>query len=143
VGKHELGFARIERDFYPTPSWVVEALAEHVDLAGMSIWECACGDGRMAEALKAVGASVYASDVETRGYKLDAALDFVAGQTPKTERFGGIVTNPPFGSRGKLAEQFIRVGLQLITFCPFMALFQRKRECRSSPAVRISPAKSS
>jgi hypothetical protein len=46
VGKHEIGFARIERDFYPTPSWVVEALAEHVDLAGMRVWECADDDGR-------------------------------------------------------------------------------------------------
>jgi hypothetical protein len=56
VGKHETGFARIERDFYPTPSWVVEALVEHIDLAGLRIWECAAGDGRMAEALKAAGA---------------------------------------------------------------------------------------
>jgi hypothetical protein len=123
LGKHEIGFARIERDHYPTPPWVVEALAAHVDLAGMHIWECACGDGRMVEALRAIGAIVYASDVEDYGYDgFDAALDFVAGQIPKTERFGGIVTNPPFGSRGKLAEQFIKSGLQQIAACPFLAL---------------------
>ena len=123
MGKHEVGFARVERDFYPTPSWVIEALAEHVDLAGMHIWECACGAGRMAEALKAAGASVYASDVEDRSYVgIDAVLDFVAGQIPKAEHFDAIITNPPFGNRGKLAEQFIRTGLQLITACPFMAL---------------------
>jgi hypothetical protein len=123
VGKHETGFARIERDHYPTPSWVVEALAAHVDLAGLRIWECACGDGRMAEALKAAGASVYASDVADYGYGgFDAALDFVAGQTPKVEHFDAIITNPPFGKRGKLAEQFIRTGLQQIAVCPFMVL---------------------
>jgi hypothetical protein len=122
VGKHETGFARIERDHYPTPSWVVEALAAHVDLAGLRIWECACGDGRMAEALKAAGASVYASDVETRDYRLDAVLDFLAGQIPEGERFDGIITNPPFGKRGKLAEQFIKRGLKQIADCPFMAL---------------------
>ena len=27
MGKHENGFARSERDFYPTPTWVTEALA--------------------------------------------------------------------------------------------------------------------
>jgi hypothetical protein len=123
VGKHETGFARIERDFYPTPSWVVEALAEHVDLAGMHVWECACGDGRMAEALKAAGASVYATDIEDRGYAgIDAVLDFVAEQFSKAGHVDAAITNPPFGPRGKLAEQFIRTGLQRIADCPFMAL---------------------
>jgi hypothetical protein len=124
MGKHETGYARVERDHYPTPSWVVtEALAEHVDLAGMRVWECACGDGRMAEALKAAGASVNASDIENRGYiGSDALLDFVAGQHPSTARFSAIVTNPPFGPRGKLAEQFIAVGLQQLTDFGFMAL---------------------
>jgi hypothetical protein len=122
VGKHETGFARIERDFYPTPAWVIEALAEHVDLAGMRVWECACGDGRMAEALKAAGASVFASDIEPRGGSIDAVINFVAGQIPQAEHFDGVITNPPFGNRGKLAEQFIRTGLQLMLLCPFMAL---------------------
>ena len=119
VGKHETGFARIERDFYPTPAWVIEALAEHVDLAGMRIWECACGDRRMAEALKAAGTLIYASDIEDRGYAgIDAVLDFVAAQIPK-KRCDAIITNPPFGPRGKLAERFIRTGLAA---CPLMAL---------------------
>jgi hypothetical protein len=124
VGKHETSFTRVERDFYPTPSWVVtEALAEHIDLAGMRVWECACGNGQMSEALKAAGASVYSSDVEDYGYVgLDAVLDFVAGQHPNTTRFSAIVTNPPFGNRGKLAEQFIKVGLQQLTDYGFMAL---------------------
>jgi 2-polyprenyl-3-methyl-5-hydroxy-6-metoxy-1,4-benzoquinol methylase len=83
VGKHEVGFARVEKDYYPTPSWVIEALAEHVELAGLRIWECACGDGRMAEALKKAGASsVYASDVEDRDYGLDAVIDFVVVKIP-------------------------------------------------------------
>jgi hypothetical protein len=123
VGKQEVGFARVEKDYYPTPSWVIEALAEHVELAGLRIWECACGDGRMAEALKKAGASsVYASDVEDRDYGLDAVIDFVVVKIPENEHFDAIITNPPFGNRGKLAEQFIRTGLQLITACPFMAL---------------------
>jgi hypothetical protein len=124
VGKHETGFARVERDHYPTPGWVVtEALAAHVDLADMRIWECACGNGQMAEALKAAGTSVYASDIENRGYVgLDAVLDFVAGQHPSTARFSAIVTNPPFGPRGKLAEQFIETGLRQLADFGFMAL---------------------
>jgi hypothetical protein len=52
MGKRETGYARVERDLYPTPHWVVSALAEHVDLRGLTVWEPACGDGRMAEASK-------------------------------------------------------------------------------------------
>ena len=96
LGKHETGFARVERDHYPSPSWVVEALAEHVDLAGLQIWEPATGSGGMAEALKAAGASVYSSDIHRYGYKLDEVLDFTTGKHPR-RRFDGLITNPPFG----------------------------------------------
>jgi hypothetical protein len=113
VGKHEIGFARVERDLYPTPRWCIEeALAEHIDLAGLSIWEPACGDGGMVEALKAAGASVYATDIHDYGYALDE-LDFSTGKRPK-RRFDGIITNPPYGDRAKLAERFVEVGLQHI-----------------------------
>ena len=37
---------------YPTPAWVIAALAEHIDFRNLTVWEPACGDGRMAEALK-------------------------------------------------------------------------------------------
>src|SRR2546430_1643295 len=60
MGKHERGYARVDKDLYPTPSWVVDALAEHIDLIDRVVWECATGAGQMAEALKAVGATVYA-----------------------------------------------------------------------------------
>ena len=106
MSKHESGYSRVERDFYPTPSWVIDALTEHANLAGRCVWECACGDGRMAQALKAAGASVYSSDVVDRGY-CDELLDFTSEQQPKTN----FVTNPPFGSRGKLAEIIHRLRL--------------------------------
>jgi hypothetical protein len=41
MGKHG-SMPRMPRDFYPTPSWVTEVLAEHVELAGKRIWEPAC-----------------------------------------------------------------------------------------------------
>ena len=117
MSKHESGYSRVERDFYPTPSWVIDALTEHANLAGRCVWECACGDGRMAQALKAAGASVYLSDVVDRGY-CDELLDFTSEQQPKTN----FVTNPPFGSRGKLAELFIASGLRRIPNHGLLAL---------------------
>jgi hypothetical protein len=114
MGKHETGYARVERDFYPTPAWVIEALAEHVELAGMRIWEPACGDGRMSEALKAAGASVYSTDIEDRGYAgLDAVFDFLVAR-PAPALFKKIVTNPPYGEDNKTAVKFVERGLQHI-----------------------------
>jgi predicted RNA methylase len=117
MGKHDSGYARVERDYYPTPGWVVEALAEYVDLEGRDVWECACGDGRMAEALKRLGARVYATDIEDRGYAgLSALRDFIA-VPEKYPRDPRIITNPPLGDRhakAKLGLAFIDAGLHYV-----------------------------
>jgi hypothetical protein len=113
MGKHEKGYARVERDLYPTPRWVIEALAEHVDLTGRVIWEFAAGKGQMAEALKAVGAArVYCTDITDYGYPLDEIFDFTSTQEPKLGGDHDLITNSPFGPRGKLAEAFIEAGLR-------------------------------
>jgi hypothetical protein len=113
MGKHETGFARVERDYYPTPTWVLDALAEHVGIAGSTVWECAAGTGEMVEALKAAGAQVWASDVVDRGYPLDAVLDFVSGPAPDI-RVDLIVTNPAWGTQGRIAVKFIEAGIRHI-----------------------------
>ena len=99
MGKHETGYARVERDLYPTPHWVVsDALAKHVDLRGLTVWEPACGDGRMAAALRLQGCGrVYTSDIVDRDTGQDEVLDFLSAQTPELARFDMSVTNPPFG----------------------------------------------
>jgi hypothetical protein len=75
MGKHETTYERAARDHYPTPAWVIGALAEHVDLTDRIVWECAAGNGQMVEALKAAGAAkVYATDVASYGYPLDESI---------------------------------------------------------------------
>jgi hypothetical protein len=124
MGKHETGYARVDKDFYPTPSWVIDALAEHVTLKGKGIWEPACGDGRMSLAIKAAGAAyVYSTDIVNRSFsEFEGELDFLSEQAPKLIHYDGIITNPPFGSRGKLAEAFIRAGLRRTADYGFLAL---------------------
>jgi hypothetical protein len=122
MGKHETGYARVERDLYPTPAWVIAALAEHVELRGTTVWECACGDGRMVAALRAAGcARVYASDIAERGGQ-DEALDFLSAQIPKVSDFNLIATNPPFGQGGRLAVAFIAAGLRRLPVGAMLAL---------------------
>lgn len=117
LGKHESGYVRVEKDFYPTPPFVVEALTEHMPVTGLNVWEPACGDGRMSEALYTAGArEVWSTDIVDRGYeRFNGSFDFTASNpTPSNISVDVIVTNPPFGPRGLLAEQFIERGLNRI-----------------------------
>jgi len=121
LGKHERGYQRVARDLYPTPSWCIDALAAHVDLNGAHVWECAAGRGHMVKALRAHGATVFASDV-VRRHGLDQRLDFVSAETVCPARFDLIVTNPPFGSGGRLALAFIEHGLDYLDARSMLAL---------------------
>jgi hypothetical protein len=110
MGKHG-SYPRVHRDFYPTPARVVQALAETIDLVGRRTWEPAAGTGQLATALRLHGAKVYATDIQQRGFPLAQVMDFVTAPTPAEFDFDSIITNPPFGKRGQLAEKFIEVGL--------------------------------
>jgi len=117
MGKHGTEYARVERDLYPTPDWVIgAALAEHLDLAGLTVWEPACGKGGMAEALRRTGAArVYTSDIVDYGNGQDEVLDFLSAQNPKLERPPDLTcTNPAYGQGGKLATAFVVAGLSRI-----------------------------
>jgi len=89
-------------DFYPTPRWATFALIDNEPFQG-AIWECACGDGAMAEVLKETGNPVESSDLFDRGYG-EIGHDFL--NTRRTYR--NIITNPPFHS----AEGFVANALQ-------------------------------
>ena len=99
---------------------MTETLADYVELKGRRVWEPACGDGRMAEALKRAGAQVYASDIEDCGYAgLNERLDFTSLQRPKIALLEPrIITNPPYAYPGershRLATGFIAAGLHHI-----------------------------
>jgi 23S rRNA G2445 N2-methylase RlmL len=122
MGKHETGYERVDKDQYPTPAWVTEALVEHVEVAGKKIWEPAAGHGDMVEALRAARAKVFASDVADYGYpRQQRVFDFTA-QMPDWPRPDAIVSNPPYGERHALAVQFIELGLERIGNGGFVAM---------------------
>jgi hypothetical protein len=90
-------------DFFPTPAWATRALIENEPFDG-EIWECACGDGSMAQVLEQAGHNVFASDLYPRGYG-EPGVDFLAS----ARATDNIVTNPPFNC----AEGFVAQGLKL------------------------------
>ena len=86
---------RSDRDFYSTPWDVTQALVDFLDLQKTAyIWECACGNGAMANVFRSNGYHVYETDIAL-------GTDFL--QT--TSCFcDWIITNPPF----YIADKFIR-----------------------------------
>lgn len=54
-------------DFFPTPAWATHALIDNEAFHG-DIWECACGNGSMAEVLETTGSRVISTDLIHRGY---------------------------------------------------------------------------
>lgn len=105
------GYERKAFNVYPTPSWVTEAVCAHLP-SGLYIWEPACGDGDMVEALRPHAAYVYGSDLR---WGIDFLLQERQPVLPRgyeSVRLNAIITNPPFGA--KLGPQFVVQALALM-----------------------------
>lgn len=86
---------RREKDFYPTPPEVTEALLRFLELPKeFTIWEPACGHGDMIKVMEDHGYKVFGTDIMY-------GFDFISCDPVKCDF---IITNPPFS----LAEEFIR-----------------------------------
>ena len=101
-------------DFFPTPPWATRALIERVlpvlgvrpaDLARLTVWEPACGEGHMAEALAEYFGTVIATDIHDYRYG-EAPVDFLDEATKRDADW--IITNSPF------EEKFLRFALRML-----------------------------
>lgn len=118
------GFDKIPHDLFQTPPWVIDALAEHVNLNGLNVWEPACGEGQMVRALESCGASVTATDITDHGFKDMAGVhDFTDMRPPvRLFHFDSIISNPPYGVQGRTGEAFIDHGLDWLSPGGLLAL---------------------
>jgi len=92
--------------FYVDPKWCSEQLFEVEQFAG-GVWDPCCGLGRIPDAAKHAGYTIYATDIVDRGYRQSlGCVDFLrCGRALATN----IVCNPPFG----LCDRFVRHALRL------------------------------
>jgi hypothetical protein len=98
-------------DFYPTPPAATQALIDFLTLPKeLTIWEPACGDGRMVDVLQGNGYTVRGTDIQGGANFLETK------ECP--ESF--IITNPPFC----VAEEFIRHANKLKPKCGFAFLLK-------------------
>jgi hypothetical protein len=107
---------REENDYYATDPKAIDYLLRY-EVFDKNIWECACGEGNLSEALKEYGYNVFSTDLIDRGYP-DDIIDFL-----KTDiKFSGdIITNPPF----KHATEFINKALEVIPYGNKVAMFMK------------------
>lgn len=94
-------------DYYPTPTEVTHALMQflHNEFpfyfnGDLSIWEPACGEGKMSEVIKSYGHKVFSTDINHTGYGM-GDIDYL---NHNDNTHDAIITNPPFCH----SEQFIQ-----------------------------------
>ena len=120
TGKRADGKPRQENDYYATHPQAVRDFLDALSRDGVTlksnIWECACGEGHMADVFADYGYGVYASDLIDRGYGI-SDVDFLKEKScPESY---DIFTNPPF----KLAEEFAYKGNEIIKSGSKLGLF--------------------
>ena len=99
---------REEYDFYATDPSAIDDLLKY-ETFDKNIWECAVGQGHLAERLKKYGYKVKCSDLIDRGYPETKIIDFLK---EKHNFNGDIITNPPY----KYCTEFILNALDSIPY---------------------------
>lgn len=108
---------RESNDYYATEPKAAELLLEVEDLHDF-IWECACGEGHLAEVFRKHGHIVKATDLIDRGYGC-GGIDFLK---KNIRLHGDIITNPPY----KYAKEFVEHAINTVAdgykVCMFLKL---------------------
>ena len=106
---------REENDFYATEPSAIDDLLKY-ETFNKNIWECAVGQGHLAERLKQHGYTVECTDLIDRGYANTEIVDFLK---EKYDFDGDIITNPPY----KYCTEFILNALDSIKDGHKVAMF--------------------
>jgi hypothetical protein len=114
------GASNVASDIFYTPHHAVESLLSYAYAVGLlnrrvECWEPAAGAGHIAQALKAHGFRVLASDVAPPKKQVHPVGlgDFLTSSGPSGSRMY-LVSNPPYGVQSKLAIAFLRHALSLL-----------------------------
>ena len=99
---------RQSEDYYATEPKAVELLLDLEDFSQLYVWESACGQGHLSEAMIQKGIKVNSSDLVLRGYDKAYMYDFLSEENKEWK--GHIITNPPY----KFAKEFVYKALSIV-----------------------------
>jgi len=104
-------FERKHLDLYETEEWAVEALLRHFPVTGLTVWEAAAGNHKIADVLRSHGADVITSDIEIYDKDHNTVSNFFEDDEfcPLAE---AIITNPPYGKGNRDAVKFCQLALE-------------------------------
>lgn len=108
---------REKNDYYATDPIEVKRLLL-LENFNDNIYECAVGEGHIADVLKEHGKNVLVSDIIDRGYKDTIIRDFLKYDFDDVYDFD-IITNPPY----KFAKLFVEKSLEIIKIGNKVAMF--------------------
>lgn len=107
---------REQDDFYATDPKAVDMLCD-LEKFSPVVFEPACGQGHIADALKKRGYSVVCMDLVDRGYGGCKIGDFLAYKQKNID--ADIVTNPPY----KFAQEFVEKAMETVANGHKVAMF--------------------
>lgn len=126
-------FDREEHEHYVEPEWCSKRLFEVEDFFG-SIWDPACGFGRIPDAARVLGKLTWATDVVGRGYQhLDGIVDFF--ETTRCPY--NIVCNPPFHIFEKFATHALEIATAKVALLWIVPRLNAAGWLQGTPLARV------
>lgn len=104
-------------DFYPTPPECTHALMQFLKLDKCTVWECAAGEGHMANVIRQYGHEVIETDIKEDFLKTSIPCD-------------AIITNPPFN----LSAQFIA---KAVSEAPTVAMLLKSQYWHANSRLKL------
>src|SRR3990167_2156623 len=103
-------------DDFQTPPAALIPLYPYI--AGMKVWECACGEGNLSRALQERGHQVISTDILT-------GHDFLMYEP---DSYDVIVTNPPYRYKQQFLERAYSIGKPFAFLLPLTTFETRSRQ---------------
>jgi hypothetical protein len=119
--------------FYVEPQWVNKRLFAAEMFAG-TIWDPACGIGRIPDAAQRAGYHTIATDIVDRGYPgFDGLVDFLQSD----RRVDNIVTNPPYRDSRAFALHALKLATRKVAMIWLARRLNAARWLQQTPLARV------
>jgi hypothetical protein len=101
------------RDLFQTPNYATRLLLPYIPQNIRTVWECAAGEGKMANMFLAFGYGLIATDINSNYRNVDFVNDIIPFPSDTA-----IITNPPFSLKKQFFERCIAYSVPFALLIP-------------------------